>query len=277
MKNLSLSFVLCMVSMLALAQSDPLTPSTDQNEVQIQVSNGCVTLTPNSRDFGMQPVDFPTASKPFYLLNGCTMNLTITNITAQGRAFTQTNYIGGDPNIPCNVGTPITPGEYCEIDVVFDPPSAGSFGNNLAITYYKEHNPQPMQISAGLTGTGLHDLTFSLTSCDFGIVPDGQEAFCTVMLQNQEPQRLNISNCHVMPVPPFSEDTACPAYLAPKGDNGDSVNITLDFHPLAPGVYSGQFAVNTDSPEEVQSGEPYMLPLTGVGEIICPRCPPPSN
>jgi hypothetical protein len=265
MKKTCLLLILSMVPMLAFAQSDSLTNSTDQNEVQIQVSNGCVTLTPNSQDFGMQPVDFPTASKPFYLLNGCTVNLTVTNITAQGLAFTQTNHIVGHPTEPCNTGLPIGPGDSCEIDVVFDPPSAGSFGNNLGITYYKDHNPQPMQISAGLSGTGIHDLTFSPTSCNFGEVPRGQEAYCIVTMQNQEPQPITIDRCQVSPVPPFSQDTACPVSLATKGRQGDHIDITLDFLPDRIGVFTGQFAVTTDSPEHIR----YTLPLTGVG-VFCP-------
>jgi hypothetical protein len=253
-----------MVPMLAFAQSDSLTTSTDQNEVQIQISNGCVTLTPDSRDFGPQPVDFPTAAKPFFLRNGCSVNLHITNITAQGSAFTQTNHIGGS-QVRCNTGTPITPGEYCEIDVVFDPPSAGSFGNNLVITYYKDGNPQAMQISAGLSGTGIHDLTFVPTSCNFGEVPRGQEAYCIVTMQNQEPQPITIDRCQVSPVPPFSQDTGCPVLLTAKGAQGDHIDITLDFSPERIGVFTGQFVVTTDSPEHI----PYTVPLTGVG-VICP-------
>lgn len=265
MKRLSLLFLVCMASMLALAQSDSLTTPADQNEVQIQVSNGCVTLTPNSRDFGMQAVDFASASYPFYLENGCTVSLNLTNITAQGSAFTQTNHIGGHPKVPCNTGTPITPGEYCEIDVTFDPGSAGSFGNNLVIMYYKGGNPQIMQISAGLTGTGIHDLTFKPTSCDFGSVPIDQEAYCMVTLYNEEPQRLTIDLCQASPAPPFSLDTACPAYLAAKGEGGDSVAITLDFRPYGMGLFTGQFSVTTDSPEEKGSKKPYTAPLVGYG------------
>jgi len=264
MKKLCLLVILSMVPMLALAQDDSLANSPDQDKVQIQVSNGCVTLTPNSRDFGMQPVDFPTASKPFYLLNSCTVNLTITNITAQSSAFTQSNHIGGS-QVPCNTGAPLPPNEYCEIDVVFDPPSAGSFGNNLVITYYKDHNPQPLQISAGLSGTGIHDLTFVPTSCNFGEVPRGQEAYCIVTMQNQEPQPITIDRCQVSPVPPFSQDTACPVSLATKGTQGDHIDITLEFSPVTIGVFTGQFAVTTDSPEHVR----YTVPLTGVG-VLCP-------
>jgi hypothetical protein len=267
MKRLFLLFVVCMISVLALAQTDSSISSTDQGLAQPLVTNGCVSLTPNSRDFGNQPVDFPSASKPFLLLNGCMVNLHITNITAQGSAFTQTNYIYGTKT-PCNTGAPLPPNGICEIDVVFDPPSSGSFGNNLVVTYLKDGNPNSMQISAGLTGTGIHDLTFSPTSCDFGDVLIGQEAFCTVTLQNQEPQRLTIDSCQVSPAPPFSQDTACPVSLAKKGSMGDSVDIRLDFRPDEVGVFSGTFAVTTDSPEEKQSGKPYTLPLTGVGCIL---------
>ncbi len=237
-------------------------------------------LTPDTRDFGSQPVDFATASKPFYLQNGCNVNLTVNNITANGQSFTQTNNC---------IGT-LPPGS-CEIDVVFDPVSAGDKSQSLVINYHKQGNPTPMQISAGLTGTGIHDLTFNPTSCDFfTVITDGQGSVghCTVTLQNEEPVRLTLDRCHVSPVPPFSQDTACPIYLTKKGNpgGGDSVNITLDFQTDQAGTYTGQFAVTTNSPEEQQSGNPYVVPLLGVARQFCSPpmccngsgpCPPPSN
>jgi len=262
MKKLYLLLILSMVPMLAIAQDGSLTSSPDQDQVQVQVSNGCVTLTPDSRDFGMQPVDFPTASRPFMLQNGCAVNLIVTNVNATGPSFSQTN--------DC-LGT-LTPNHSCEIDVVFDPTSAGDKSQNLVVTYYKQNNPNPMQISAGLTGMGIHDLTFDPTSCVFVTFGDNV-AYCTVMLQNQEPQRITIDRCGVSPAPPFSQDTACPMSLAKKGNAGDSVNIRLDFQAAQPGSYTGQFAVTTDSPEEQQSGNPYIVPLFGVAHPICqPIC-----
>jgi len=264
MKKLCLLLMLSMVPMLAIAQDGSLTSSPDQDQ---QVSNGCVTLTPDSRSFGMQPVDFATASKPFYLQNACNVNLTINNITANGPSFTQTNNC---------IGT-LTPPNSCEIDVVFDPVSAGDKSQNLVINYHKQGNPTPMQISGGLTGTGIHDLTFNPTSCDFfTVIVDGQgsEAFCTVTLQNEEPVRLYLNRCHVSSAPPFSQDTACPLYLAKNGNPNDSVNITLDFQSDLAGTFTGQFAVTTDSPEEQQTMSPYVVPLLGVARQICqpPMC-----
>ena len=292
MKKLSLLLVLSMLPVLALAppdspsdaqiinsQTDPMLTPADQDQVHIQVSNGCVTLTPDSRDFGNQPVDFASASEPFHLQNGCNVSLTVNNITANGQSFTQTNNC---------IGT-LRAGDMCEIDVVFDPVSAGVKSQTLVINYQKQGNPNPMQISGGLTGTGIHDLTFNPTSCDFlSLIYDGQgtEAYCTVTLQNQEPVRLVLDRCHVSPAPPFSQDTACPAFLSKKGNPGDSVNITLDFQSDVSGLFMGQFAVTTNSPEEQQSGNPYIVPLIGVARPICNPpmccngsgpCPPPSD
>ena len=268
MRKLCLLLILSMVPMLALAQSDSLTSPTDQNEVQVLVTNGCVTLTPNSHDFGSEPADFSSAAAQFLPLNGCTVNLHLTHVTAQGAAFTQTNHIGNS-QVPCNMGAPLPPNEYCEIEVVFTPPSAGSFGNNLVIMYTNDGNPQVLQISAGLSGTGIHDLTFDRTSCSF-LSLNGAESYCTVTLQNQEPVRIPLDRCQVSPVPPFLQDTACPMSLAKKGNTGDSVNILLDFESEQPGIFTGQFAVITDSPEEQQTDDPYTVPLVGVARQICP-------
>ena len=278
MKKLLL-LIVCMLPVLSFAQNDFSTDSSDQNAAQILVTNGCVTLVPSSYDFGNQPVYFASNPKAFYLVNDCTVNLRLSNITAQGTAFTQTNHIGGTKT-PCNVGIPITPGEFCEIDVVFDPHTVESFSNNLVIMYYKDNNPQLMQMSAGLSGTGIHDVTFKPASCDFGIVPIDSAAYCTVTITNQEPQELTIDRCHVSPDPPFSQQTSCPMSLKQNGKKDDSVDITLEFSPGAKGLFTGQFAVTTDSPEP----NPYIVPLTGFGIPVCqpplccngsgPGCPP---
>src|ERR1700678_2863138 len=66
-KKLSLLPILSMLPMLAFAQTDSLTGLTEQGAGQPLVTMGCVTLTPASRDFGTQPVDFATASGPFIM------------------------------------------------------------------------------------------------------------------------------------------------------------------------------------------------------------------
>lgn len=275
MKKLFLLLIVGMLPLLTFAQSDFSTSSTDQNAAQILVSNGCVTLTPGTHNFGTQPVDFPSAPEPFYLQDGCNVSLIDISINAEGQAFSQTN----------NCGTTLPSGHFCTISVVFDPQSKGERSQNLVINYFKQGNPNPLQISAGLTGDGIDDVTFDPTSCSFGYVRVGQESFCTVTIQNQEPQRLTINRCQVSPIPPFSQDTGCPISLAKKGNNGDSVNILLDFRPDREGPASGTFAVTTNSPQEEQSGNPYTVILTGVGLPVCPPpmccggsgpCPPPN-
>jgi hypothetical protein len=258
MKKLTLLFILCMLPVLTFAQTDSSTDSTDQSTGQTLVTNGCVGLTPNGQSFGNHPVDFPSASKPFYLTNSCSVNIIVTNITANGQSFMQTN--------DC-IGT-LPPNQFCEIDAVFDPISTGEKNQTLVILYHKPGG-QPLQISGTLSGTGIHDVTFDPTSCDFGAVTVGEVNYCPVTIQNQEPQPLTIDRCHVSPVPPFSQETSCPMSLAKKGNNGDSVDITLEFRPYAVGVYSGQFAVTTNSPEEQGNGNPYEVPLSGVGTPVC--------
>lgn len=268
MKKLSLVVFVCTLSVLTFAQNEPSSKSaTDQGADRILVTNGCVSLTPNSQDFGTQAVAFPTASEPFYLQNGCSVKLTVTNVNAQGQSFTQTNSCSGV----------LLPNNFCEIDVVFDPISTGAKSQTLLITYLKDGNPNSMQISAPITGTGIHDMTFNPTSCDFGVVQDGDEGSCAITIQNQEPQSLTIDACNAGPFP-FSQGTSCPMSLARKGGNGDSASITLDFTPSGIGPYSGNFNVKTDSPENGPDN-PYTAKLTGVGErVICkpPSCCPPS-
>jgi hypothetical protein len=274
MKKLTLLIILCMLPMLTFAQTESSTSSTDQDAGQVLVTNGCVTLTPSNYDFGSQPVDFPSNPKGFYLLNGCTVNIIVTNITANGQAFTQTNNC---------IGT-LMPNQYCTSDVVFDPGSVGQKSQTLVILYHKQGSNNQLQISAGLSGTGIHDVTFNPGACDF-IALVGSHASCTVTITNQGPQRLTIDRCQVSGSY-FSQETSCPISLAKNGNNGDSANISLEFSPETQGLFTGQFAVTTNSPEEVQSGNPYTVPLTGQGIQICRppfccngsglSCPPPN-
>src|SRR5580698_3745736 len=108
MKKLTLLLMLSILPIVAFAQTDSSmsarlsisttttsapTPGleTDEGTTQPLVTNGCVSLTPNTRYFGSEPVDFATASKPFILSNGCAVNLIITDVDAQGQSFSQTN------------------------------------------------------------------------------------------------------------------------------------------------------------------------------------------
>jgi HYDIN/CFA65/VesB-like, Ig-like domain len=270
-KKLFLLLIVCMLPVLTFAQTDSSTSSTDEDANQLLVTNGCVTLTPSSYDFGTQPVDFPSNPKAFHLLNSCAVNIIVTNITANGQAFTQTNNC---------IGT-LMPNQFCTSNVVFDPGSVGQKSQTLVILYHKQGTNNQLQISAGLSGTGIHDVTFNPGACDFAAFV-GSHAYCTVTITNQEPQHVTLDRCQVSGGP-FSQETSCPMSLAKNGNNGDSVNILLEFSPESPGLFTGQFAVTTNSPEEVQSGNPYTVPLSGVG-IQChppfccngsgPGCPP---
>ena len=74
-----------MVSMLAYAQTDSTT-----NDSYINFAPSCVTLIPDSYNFGDVAVDF-SSTAPFYVLNGCSVNVIVTNVNATGAAYRQTN------------------------------------------------------------------------------------------------------------------------------------------------------------------------------------------
>ena len=83
MKKLLL-LIVCAFPMLSFAQLASPIRSIGQSATQILVSNGCVSLTPDSHDFGNQPVNFPSKSGPFYLLNSCNVSLTVSSVNANG-------------------------------------------------------------------------------------------------------------------------------------------------------------------------------------------------
>jgi hypothetical protein len=257
-KKLSVLFILSMIPMLALAQSDSSTTSTDQSSG----ADNCVVLSPASYDFGDVPVDFASSPAQFLLVNnGCGSNVIVTAVTATGQGFLQGN--------DC-VGMPVSNNSFCTINVKFKPGFTGTHNQQLIVNDHLQGSSQKLQQTASLTGTGIHDVTVTPTSCNFYTVKIGDTAHCTVKIQNNEPVRLTIDSCQVSPDPPFSQSNSCPSSLAKNGNNGDYVDITVDFSPLGTDLYNGQFTIATNAPD----GSPKPVALSGMGVLQCrpPHC-----
>jgi len=100
-----------------------------------------VTLSPNSLNFGKQPVGTTSAPKTVTLTNSGTAYLSVSQITASGD-FKQTNNC---------VGIAIAPGESCTINVTFTPTAKGARKGEVAITDNAAGSPHKIS----LTGTGV--------------------------------------------------------------------------------------------------------------------------
>jgi Abnormal spindle-like microcephaly-assoc'd, ASPM-SPD-2-Hydin len=260
MKKLFLLFIVCMVSMLAFAQTD--SPTNDSSG---QLAPTCVTLIPASYHFGDVAVDF-SSTAPFYVLNGCSVNVIVTDVDTTGAAYTQTNNC---------IGILLPPADYCRILVTFAPAAQRSYDKQLIVTDHKQGDPNdPMTQTSDLAGTGVADVTLTPPSCSFGDVQIGYTGECVVTVKNNEPISLTINSIEITPPgSPFSQSNNCPGSL---GKN-HTCTITVIFRPEYPFPATAHLVVNTDS----RDGTPPPVGLSGVG--ICPsdgdlfRCPPPPS
>ncbi len=257
MKKLFLLLLVCMVSMLAFAQTDSST-----NDSSSKLNPACATLIPPSGNFGNVAVDF-SGTTTFYVLNGCGVNLIVTNVNATGADYTQTNNC---------IGMPVSPSGYCSILVTFAPTSQGIDNKQLSVTDHKQGDPNdPMTQTSTLTGTGVADVILTPPGCSFGAVQIGDTAQCEVVLMNNEKVSLTINSIQITPPgSAFYQYNNCPVSLG----KSHTCTITVTFTPETILPVSAHLVVHTDS----RDGTPPPAGLSGAG--TCPsdelfRCPPP--
>lgn len=299
MKKLFLLVIVCMVSMLAFAQTESATDmlgggaarqgpsqqlasdnelppspadsvgtlggkqglSQDSDNELPSSPDSCVTLTPTSYNFGNVAVDFSSSPATFWVLNGCGVDLIVTNVNATGAGYTQTNNC---------IGMPVSPHGYCTIVVTFKPGSQGVHNQQLIVTDYKQGDPNdPMTQTSSLTGTGVADVTLTPPSCSFGAVQIGDSGECVVTLTNNETVSLTINSIQITPPlgSPFTEYNNCPMSL---GKN-HTCAITVTFTPTTLRPAFADLIVRTNSLD----GTPPEVGLSGSGVPICrpPMCP----
>jgi hypothetical protein len=264
-KKIFLLLFVCMLSMLAFAQSgsaggalDPLSDGTS-----------CAQLTPDRHNFGLTAARLPSAATPFFLRNDCPVPVVVTSVVTTGASYTQVNNC---------VGRSIAPNGYCAIAVTFTPLGAAIPAQQLIVTSHQQGSSEPMLQSSSLTGDHIPDVTMSPTSCNFGPVMVGYESQpCPVTLQNNSSQKVTIDSIKTTPDPPFYQSNLCPKSLEKKGQPGDHCVITVTCSPEEEGLYTGKLQVKTDAPD----GSPSPDSLSCVG-FYCPPekccsdgpCPP---
>ena len=149
MKRLSLLFVVCMVSMLAFAQTESTANSTSQDDnTGIAETASGVTLTPSSLNFGS--VKIPDGHKYLVatLTNNQSVSLHIISIVAKSDRLPHYQYSETD-NCPWSLG----PHSSCAITVDFNPLVLNEIDGSLTVT---DNGPGSPQITT-LTGYGVRD------------------------------------------------------------------------------------------------------------------------
>ena len=230
MKKLLLLLIVCMVSMLALAQTN-------------------VTLTPATHDFGTIAVHF-AYQHVFVLTNNGQSSISITSITAS-------------PNLPFSVhsttclSTLAGEGAHCDITVQAKADSPGAKSGMLTV----DCSARACPLTSTLTATAMADATLTPTSYYFGALQLGFISRKTFTLTNYEPVALSVDEIQVVQV---GGDYY---FLLQSTDCGSSVpansrcSITVEFIPEEVGLLHGTLTVTDNSPD----GTPPVVPLSGTG------------
>jgi hypothetical protein len=194
-KNLFLLLLVCMVSMLAVAQTDSTTNSVDQHgSAQISPA-GWATLNPMNWALGDVPVESGNF-QAFVVSNGSSANITITDISlspSSSPSFFLTS--------PSSCEGTLQSGEFCYITAGFYATARGAASATLRV-----HTSAGV-LPANMTATAVMD-NVTLSTLDCGGVP--QMYFpcrvdmelnprATVTLTNNQGTRLTINNIMAQP------------------------------------------------------------------------------
>lgn len=270
MKKLSLLFVLCMVSMLAFAQTDSPADSAAGGGMQLQIaasphtagndsavgndsasdnepppSNG-VALAPSSANLGNQAMGDTTIA-PFTLSNAGSNNITITSITATPSASYSIYNIA---HYTCTNLGQLPAGQNCSVLVASEPSALGPTPGTLTIRY--EEGGSPSIITAALNANGIYAVTLGVgvfpphhITCNYYL----DSSPCTVTLVNQLPVVLTVSEVSVSPHA-FHETNNCVGTVAPFGSC--TIELTCPNCFVGEETPQGTLTVNTtplqDSP-----------------------------
>ncbi len=262
MKSLSLLLLVCMVSMLAFAQTDSSANQTQQELSQDSPAGG-VTLSPASSpasriNLGNQPLG-STAFTSF-ILNNAGPSITVTKIVANSPYSV---YHENDTCPPVPFQLKEGSGNWCLILLEFQASAAGENPGTLTVSY----NPTGTQ-TAYLNATGIYAITFVPNPGPLGVpcnVNIGTHTHnpgpCTVNLTNQLPVPLSIS-IQLNPLGDFTQlpSSTCESSVPAFG----SCTIVLAFSDNAPGGEQGTLTVTTNP-----ATSPQTLNLLGCRKYGC--------
>ncbi|GAA1772369.1 hypothetical protein GCM10009712_20490 [Pseudarthrobacter sulfonivorans] len=203
-----------------------------------------LVANPSAQQFGPEPLLDSSERQGLVVTNQGTDPLTITGVGLTGTAAADFSVAGH-----C-MGTTLSPGAACALEVIFRPTVIGGREAEIVITAA----PAP-PVTVGLAGTGVGAAaTFDPDAVTFPSQPVGSFS------QRQDIWLKNIGNAplaiaSIGATGDFRQDNHCGDLLRPGG----SCLIRVIFTPILAGGRSGAISV-TDS-----SGKVYRMQLDGVG------------
>jgi hypothetical protein len=239
---------------LSVASDDPASPTTAAL-TGTGVADADLAISPSSHDFGNVGVGSTTSWEKFVVESTGTTPVTVSSAALSGADAGE--FILYDQEC---VGDELEPGESCEIEVEFEPESAGAKSASLDIGSDAPGSPT----SAALTGTGLAnaDLAISPTSHDFGNAAVGVETnsgqVFTLESTGTTPVTINSLNIVGADSGDFLilEEDCYTEELEP----GETCELEVGFEPSSTGAKSATLNVGSDAP-----GSPTSAALSGNG------------
>jgi hypothetical protein len=208
-----------------------------------------VTLSTTGLSFPTTDVG-STSTLPITVTNSGTGSLTVTVIDNSGANptdFGHTSNCGGNP---------IAPGNYCTIQVIFTPATAGPYSATLNINDNASGSPQTVTLSGNGTAPTV---TLSTTGLSFPSTNVGSKSTLPVTVTNSGATNLSVSlidNSGLNPTD-FSHTSNCGGHpITP----GNYCTIQVNFTPASAGPFSATLNIYNNA-----TGAPQTVTLSGNG------------
>jgi hypothetical protein len=194
--------------------------------------SGLISVVPASVNFGAVTVG-TTDSQTMRVTNTGTTDLTLTGISALGTGFKQSGL---------SIPTTLSPGDSTTFTASFKPTTPGNQTGSITISSSASASPMVINLSASGSTTVLQ-LSGNSTSLNFGTVSVGTTKTQNVQVTNTGNANVTITSVSASGTG-FSASGGNNATLAPN----QSITVTVNFDPLAPGGVTGNLFVNSNAP-----------------------------
>jgi hypothetical protein len=207
-----------------------------------------ISVTPTSVSFGTVNIG-ATASQSMVIANNGTADLSISQVSLNGGAFTIANL---------SSATTISAGQSTTFTAAFKPSASGNASGSISIMSNAPGSPITISLSGvGETTTqGTPFISASPVSANFGNVIVGNTDSQIISLSNTGTANLSVTSI-TQSGPGFTyAGPATPFVLTP----GQNTSFTADFGPLSPGSQTGSVSIASDA-----ANSPLVVSLSGTG------------
>ena len=191
----------------------------------LTADGNAATLSPTTQDFGTEPINFSTPTKTFTWTNNSTFTAAVNLLQATG-----------DFNVASNNCSLVAAGASCSINVFFKPTAVGARTGTLTV------GSNGSTLVSSLTGNGIPDLVFSLTSLDFGSLDVGASLTKSFTVTNNASGVVNVPGLGT--TGDYSVTNSCNNSVPALG----TCLISVTFQPTAAGPRPGTLTVNSSDP-----------------------------